>query len=198
MAPLVINSSLLQCMAWCRLGNMTRGPFFFLSKWINFNPSVDQYMYLLCVGWNCSPIFKLQRCNRWSLGMDGWFHLTLYRAFLYIHAGNKANPCQWRGGGGGGGGGHWYLLFQSDSQIINVYAGEPLRNPDKNKKAVDAKQENPISISESNNMSLICWIKQGSFQSCSMHHSVWYIGNGSICVCSYQNLAINEPTLICV
>ena len=31
------------------------------------------------MGWNYLSIPKLQRCNRWSLGMDKLFHLTLYQ-----------------------------------------------------------------------------------------------------------------------
>ena len=27
---------------------------------------------------------KLQRCNRWSLGMDQWFHTTLYNGYNYL------------------------------------------------------------------------------------------------------------------
>ena len=34
--------------------------------------------------WNYSSIPKLQRCNRWSLGMDKQFHPTLYNGCNYL------------------------------------------------------------------------------------------------------------------
>ena len=40
------------------------------------------------MGWNYLSILKLQRCNRWSLGMDKWFHPTQYWA-----CDNLVNPC---------------------------------------------------------------------------------------------------------
>ena len=36
------------------------------------------------MGWNCLSIPKLQRWNRWSLGMDKQFHPALYRARNYL------------------------------------------------------------------------------------------------------------------
>ena len=36
------------------------------------------------MGWNYLSIPKLQRCNRWSLGMDKSFHPTLYQACNYL------------------------------------------------------------------------------------------------------------------
>ena len=36
------------------------------------------------MGWNYISIPKLQRCNRWSLGMDKYFHSTLYWACDYL------------------------------------------------------------------------------------------------------------------
>ena len=36
------------------------------------------------MGWNYLSIPKLQRCNRWGLGIDKWFHLTLYRSCDYL------------------------------------------------------------------------------------------------------------------
>ena len=36
------------------------------------------------MAWNYLPILKLQRCNRWSLGMDKLFHPTLYWACDYL------------------------------------------------------------------------------------------------------------------
>ena len=38
---------------------------------------------LQSVVWNYLSIPKLQRCNRWSLGMDKWFHPTLFWACDY-------------------------------------------------------------------------------------------------------------------
>ena len=32
------------------------------------------------MGWNQSSISKLQRCNRWDLGIDKQFHPTFYSA----------------------------------------------------------------------------------------------------------------------
>ena len=36
------------------------------------------------MGWNCFFIPKLQRCNRWSLGMDKSFPAILYWAYDYL------------------------------------------------------------------------------------------------------------------
>ena len=36
------------------------------------------------MGWNYLSIPKLQRCSRWSLGINKWFHHTLYRACDYL------------------------------------------------------------------------------------------------------------------
>ena len=36
------------------------------------------------MGWNYLSILKLQRCNRWSLGMDKSFHPTVYWACNYL------------------------------------------------------------------------------------------------------------------
>ena len=36
------------------------------------------------MGWNYLSIPKLQRCSRWSLGMDKWFHPTLYNGCNYL------------------------------------------------------------------------------------------------------------------
>ena len=36
------------------------------------------------MGWNYLSIPKLQRCNRWSLGMDKLFHPTLYQVYDYL------------------------------------------------------------------------------------------------------------------
>ena len=39
------------------------------------------------MGINYVSIPKFQRCSRWSLGMDKYFHPTLYWSWLIIHAG---------------------------------------------------------------------------------------------------------------
>ena len=50
------------------------------------------------MGWNYLSIPKLQRCNRWSLGMDKKFHLTLYQACNYLSMlGLKLNHVSKRG-----------------------------------------------------------------------------------------------------
>ena len=50
------------------------------------------------MGWNYLSIPKLQRCNRWSLGMDKWFHPTLYWACDYLSMlGLKLNHVSKRG-----------------------------------------------------------------------------------------------------
>ena len=36
------------------------------------------------MGWNYLSIAKLQRLHRWSLGMDKWFHPTLYNECNYL------------------------------------------------------------------------------------------------------------------
>ena len=43
-----------------------------------------QWYPLYCVVWNYLSIPKLQRLHRWSLGMEKWFHPTLYRACDYL------------------------------------------------------------------------------------------------------------------
>ena len=50
------------------------------------------------MGWNYLSIPKLQRCNRWSLGMDKLFHPALYNWCDYISMlGLKLNPVNKRG-----------------------------------------------------------------------------------------------------
>ena len=50
------------------------------------------------MGWNYLSIPKLQRCNRWSLGMDKLFHPTLYQACNYLSMlGLKLNHVSKRG-----------------------------------------------------------------------------------------------------
>ena len=54
------------------------------------------------MGWNYLSINKRQRRNRWSLGMDKWFHPTLYRTcdnlsmliFKLIHVSKSGPRCQ--------------------------------------------------------------------------------------------------------
>ena len=50
------------------------------------------------MGWNYSSISKLQRCNRWSFGMDKWFRPTFYWACDYLSMlGLKLNHVNKRG-----------------------------------------------------------------------------------------------------
>ena len=56
-------------MALCFHIYYLQGPL--LLTWIYFNPSMDMLSHPLSnVGWNYLSIPKVQRCNRWSLGMD--------------------------------------------------------------------------------------------------------------------------------
>ena len=56
------------------------------------------------MGWNYLPIPKLQRCNRWSLGMDKWFNPTLFWACDYLSMlGLKLNHVSKSG--------HWHAEF---------------------------------------------------------------------------------------
>ena len=36
------------------------------------------------MGWNYLSIPKVQQCNRWSQGMDNWWHSTLYNGFHHL------------------------------------------------------------------------------------------------------------------
>ena len=67
-----------------RIGGASRlGPF--LLTWFNFNPSMDKETHpLWFMRWNYLSIHKLQRCNRWSLGLKKWFHPTLYNGCDYL------------------------------------------------------------------------------------------------------------------
>ena len=50
------------------------------------------------MGWNYLSIPKLQRCNRWSLGMDKLFHPILYNGYNYLSMlGLKLNHVSKRG-----------------------------------------------------------------------------------------------------
>ena len=50
------------------------------------------------MGWNYLSIPKLQRCNRWSLGMDKQFHPTFYNGCNYLSMlGLKLNHVSKRG-----------------------------------------------------------------------------------------------------
>ena len=56
-----------------------------LLTWIHFNPSMDKpYLPQINVEWNYLYIPKLQWLHRWSLGMDKWFHPTLYNGRNYL------------------------------------------------------------------------------------------------------------------
>ena len=56
-----------------------------LLTWFNFNPSMDNQSHAQSsVGWNYLSIPKLQRCNRWSLGMEKQFHPTEYYGCNYL------------------------------------------------------------------------------------------------------------------
>ena len=57
-----------------------------LPIWFNVNPTMDMRLLhsLLSAGWNYIPIPKLQRCNRWSLGIDKWLNPTLHWACDYL------------------------------------------------------------------------------------------------------------------
>ena len=49
-----------------------------LFTWIDFNLSMDNSLHpLWSVRWNYVSIPKLQLLNRWSLGVDKYFHPTL-------------------------------------------------------------------------------------------------------------------------
>ena len=51
------------------------------------------------MGWSHLFIHKLQRCNRWTLWMDKWFHPTLYGECIYFSMPELLlnQPCQWKG-----------------------------------------------------------------------------------------------------
>ena len=49
------------------------------------DPSMDKWSHAQqSTGWSYLSIPKLQRCNRWSLGMEKQFHLTFYNGGNYI------------------------------------------------------------------------------------------------------------------
>ena len=48
-----------------------------LLTWTNFDPSTYKQIHSYSMGWNYLSIPKLQRCNRWSSGMDKKFSPTL-------------------------------------------------------------------------------------------------------------------------
>ena len=79
----------LNALLWWAV--LCQGPL--LQTWINFNPSMDKESHAQWyVRWNYLSIPKLQRCNRWSLGMDKWFNLTLYNGCNYLSMlGSKLN-----------------------------------------------------------------------------------------------------------
>ena len=56
-----------------------------LLTWFNFNPRMDKQSHAQwSVRRNNLSIPKLQRCKRWSLGMDNEFHPTLFNACNYL------------------------------------------------------------------------------------------------------------------
>ena len=62
--------------AWLSI-QASRGPF--SPKQFNFNPSMNKLFHpLQNVWWNYLSIPKLRQCNHWNLGMDRWFHHTIY------------------------------------------------------------------------------------------------------------------------
>ena len=66
------------------------------------------------MGWNYLSIPNLQRSNRWSLRMDRYFHLTLYKACTYLSMlGWKLNHVSKRG--------HCSLLFISFPGSCSMY-----------------------------------------------------------------------------
>ena len=75
------------------------GPF--LRAWINFNPSMDKWLYpLQRVRWNYLSFPKLQWCSCKNLGMAKQFHHTRYWASDYLpmlglklNDVNKKGPC---------------------------------------------------------------------------------------------------------
>ena len=56
-----------------------------LQTQINLYPNMDKKLHqLLSVRRNDLAIYKLQRCNCWILGIDKWFHPTLYCTCDYL------------------------------------------------------------------------------------------------------------------
>ena len=56
-----------------------------LLTWINYNSSMDKKLRpSWSVEWKYLFIPKLQRCSRWSLGTDKYFHSILYWACDYL------------------------------------------------------------------------------------------------------------------
>ena len=63
------------------------------------------------MGWNYLSIPKLQRLHRWSLGMDKWFHSTLYNGCNYLSMlGLKLNHVSKRG--------PWWLCVKSPKKVL--------------------------------------------------------------------------------
>ena len=51
----------------------------FYQHWLTLVPAwISNHIHYKNVRWNNLFIPKLQRCNRWCLGMDKLFHVTLY------------------------------------------------------------------------------------------------------------------------
>ena len=74
---------------WCKLLDMCscykEDQWSFLLTWITIFPSMDKSLHTQkSVGWKYLSIPKLQRYNRWSLGMDKLFHPILYNRYNYL------------------------------------------------------------------------------------------------------------------
>ena len=70
------------------------------------------------MGWNYLSIPKLQRCNRWSLGMDEQFHSTLYWACNKLSMlGLKLNHVSKRG--------YCYLTFVTRTCLESLISWQP-------------------------------------------------------------------------
>ena len=74
-----------------------------LLRWFNFNPSMDKQLHPFCSVWrNRLSIPNRQRCNRWTLGMDGLCHPTFNCAYdnlsilgLKLICISKRGRCVW-------------------------------------------------------------------------------------------------------
>ena len=79
MTRLKQNKILHVCIIWIKSWN-PGAPF----TNIDLNRRIGKYLY----AWSsvgCNYITKLQRCCRWSLGINKWFHPTLYWACDYLY-----------------------------------------------------------------------------------------------------------------
>ena len=75
--------------------------------------------------WNYLSIPKLQRCNRWSLGMDNKFHLTFYQTCNYLSMlGLKLNHVSKRGPD------DFYLKHEDITSIRQIQIASSVNNFD--------------------------------------------------------------------